>query len=44
MVVIASPFESVVTLAIVVGFWLIVVGVFEILSAFALRPGVAAIR
>lgn len=37
VVVIASPFESIVTLAIVVGVWLIVLGVFEIVSAFGIR-------
>jgi uncharacterized membrane protein HdeD (DUF308 family) len=37
IVVIASPFESIVTLAIVVGIWLIVVGVMEMVSAFGIR-------
>jgi uncharacterized membrane protein HdeD (DUF308 family) len=37
VVVIASPFESIVTLAIVVGIWLIVIGVFEVVSAFGIR-------
>ena len=37
VVVIASPFESILTLAIVVGFWLIVIGVFEVISAFGIR-------
>ena len=37
VVVIASPFESILTLAIVVGVWLIVIGVFEIVSAFGIR-------
>jgi uncharacterized membrane protein HdeD (DUF308 family) len=37
IVVIASPFESIVTLAIVVGVWLIVIGVFEVVSAFGIR-------
>jgi len=35
--VIASPFESILTLAIVVGVWLIVIGVFEVVSAFGIR-------
>ena len=37
VVVIASPFESIVTLAMVVGVWLIVIGVFEVVSAFGIR-------
>ncbi len=37
VVVIASPFESILTLAIVVGVWLIVLGVFEVVSAFGIR-------
>jgi uncharacterized membrane protein HdeD (DUF308 family) len=37
VVVIASPFESILTLAIVVGIWLIMIGVFEVVSAFGIR-------
>ncbi|WP_204803123.1 HdeD family acid-resistance protein [Mycobacterium riyadhense] len=37
MVVMASPFESIITLAIVVGVWFVVIGVFEIVSAFGIR-------
>lgn len=37
IVVIASPFESIITLAIVVGVWLIVIGVFEVVTAFGIR-------
>ena len=37
VVVIASPFESILTLAIVVGISLIVIGVFEVVSAFGIR-------
>lgn len=37
VVVIASPFESIVTLALVVGIWLIVIGVFEVVSSFGIR-------
>jgi uncharacterized membrane protein HdeD (DUF308 family) len=37
VVVIASPFESIVTLAIVAGVSLIVIGVFEVVSAFGIR-------
>ena len=39
LVVIASPFASIVTLALVVGIWLIVIGVFEVVSAFGIRSG-----
>jgi len=37
IVVMASPITSLVTLAWVVGIWLIVMGVFEIVSAFGIR-------
>jgi uncharacterized membrane protein HdeD (DUF308 family) len=37
VVVLASPFESIVTLTLVVGIWLIVMGVFEAASAFGIR-------
>ncbi len=37
IVVLASPFPSLATLTIVVGVWLIVIGVFEIVSAFGIR-------
>lgn len=37
VVVLASPFESIVTLAIVVGVWFVVIGVFEIVSSFGIR-------
>ena len=33
----ASPFESIATLTLVVGIWLIVIGVFEIVSSFVIR-------
>jgi uncharacterized membrane protein HdeD (DUF308 family) len=36
-IVLAWPFDSIVTLAFVVGIWLIVIGVFEIVSAFQVR-------
>ncbi|GAB7146218.1 HdeD family acid-resistance protein [Mycobacterium riyadhense] len=39
IVVMASPFESIITLAIVVGVWFVVIGVFEIVSAFRIRQG-----
>jgi uncharacterized membrane protein HdeD (DUF308 family) len=37
IVVLASPFASVITLAIVVGIWLAVIGVLEIVAAFGIR-------
>ncbi|MGB3354290.1 MAG: HdeD family acid-resistance protein [Mycobacterium sp.] len=37
VVLLASPFESLATLTMVVGIWLIVIGVFEIVSAFGIR-------
>ncbi|WP_369831856.1 HdeD family acid-resistance protein [Mycobacterium sp. E796] len=37
IVVLASPFDSIVTLAIVVGVWFVVIGVFEIVSSFGIR-------
>ncbi|KAA1247997.1 HdeD family acid-resistance protein [Mycobacterium simiae] len=37
IVVIAAPFESIITLAIVVGVWLVIIGACEIASAFGIR-------
>ena len=37
IVLIASPFESIWILAIVVGIWLVVIGLFEIVSSFGIR-------
>lgn len=37
VILLASPFESLATLTMVVGIWLIVLGVFEIVSAFGIR-------
>ncbi len=37
IVVLASPFASIVTLAIVVGVWFVVIGAFEIVSSFGIR-------
>jgi uncharacterized membrane protein HdeD (DUF308 family) len=37
IVVLASPFPSIVTLAIVVGVWFVVIGAFEIVSSFGIR-------
>ena len=37
IVMLASPFESIAMLTIVVGIWLIVIGLFEVVSAFGIR-------
>jgi uncharacterized membrane protein HdeD (DUF308 family) len=37
VVVLASPFASLVTLALVVGVWFVVIGVFEVVSSFGIR-------
>jgi uncharacterized membrane protein HdeD (DUF308 family) len=37
IVVLAYPFDSIVTLALVAGIWLIILGVMEIVSGFAMR-------
>ncbi|UXA10673.1 HdeD family acid-resistance protein [Mycobacterium sp. SMC-8] len=37
VIMLASPFDSLATLAMVVGIWLIVLGVFEVVSAFGIR-------
>ena len=44
IVVLASPFESIVTLAIVVGVWFVVIGVFEIVSSFGIRKASSKAR
>jgi uncharacterized membrane protein HdeD (DUF308 family) len=47
VVMLASPFESLATLTFVVGIWLIVIGVFEVASAFGIRSAskrVGAVR
>jgi uncharacterized membrane protein HdeD (DUF308 family) len=44
IVVLAWPFDSIVILALVVGIWLIVIGVFEIVSAFQIRKAGKSIR
>ena len=41
VVMLGSPFASLATLALVVGIWLVVLGVFEIASAIGLRKAVA---
>jgi uncharacterized membrane protein HdeD (DUF308 family) len=37
IVVLASPFASIVTLSLVVGVWFVVIGAFEIVSSFGIR-------
>jgi uncharacterized membrane protein HdeD (DUF308 family) len=37
IVMLASPFQSLAALTLVVGIWLIVIGVFEVVSAFGIR-------
>lgn len=44
IVVMASPFESILTLAMVVGIWLVVIGVFEVVSAFGIRKASQTLR
>lgn len=44
IVVMASPFESIITLALVVGIWCMVIGVFEIVSAFGIRKASQGLR
>lgn len=43
IVVMAAPFESIITLAIVVGIWLVVIGAFEIVSSFGIRKASKAL-
>src|SRR6201994_809641 len=43
IVVIASPFESIITLAVVVGVWLIVIGGFEVVTAFGIRKAAKSV-
>jgi uncharacterized membrane protein HdeD (DUF308 family) len=40
IVVLAWPFDSIVTLALVAGIWLIVIGVMEIVTGFGMRSDV----
>ena len=44
VVVLASPFESMATLALVVGIWLIVIGVMEVVAAFGIRTTVKKVE
>jgi uncharacterized membrane protein HdeD (DUF308 family) len=44
VVVLAYPFDSIVTLALVVGIWLIILGVMEVISAFVMRSDVKKVK
>ena len=44
VVVLASPFDSIGTLAFVVGIWLIVIGVMEVIAAIAIRRTTTAVH
>jgi uncharacterized membrane protein HdeD (DUF308 family) len=44
VVVLAYPFDSIVTLALVVGIWLIVLGVMEVISGFGMRSDVKKVE
>lgn len=44
IIVLASPFSSLATLTLVVGIWLIVIGVFEIVGSFSIRKAGNAAR
>jgi uncharacterized membrane protein HdeD (DUF308 family) len=44
VVIMASPFESIQTLALVVGIWLIVLGVMEVVAAIAIRKAGEKVR
>jgi uncharacterized membrane protein HdeD (DUF308 family) len=43
IVMIGSPFESIAILTLIVGIWLIVIGVFEIVSSFGIRNASKAV-
>jgi uncharacterized membrane protein HdeD (DUF308 family) len=44
IVVLAYPFDSIVTLALVTGIWLIIIGAIEIVSGFGMRSDVKKIE
>ena len=44
IVVLAYPFDSIVTLALVVGVWLIILGVMEVISGFGIRSRVKKVE
>jgi uncharacterized membrane protein HdeD (DUF308 family) len=43
IVMIGSPFETIAILTLIVGIWLVVIGVFEIVSSFAIRSASKAV-
>jgi uncharacterized membrane protein HdeD (DUF308 family) len=43
-VMMASPFESIAILTLIVGIWLVVIGVFEVVSSFAIRGASKAVE
>jgi len=43
-VVLAWPVDSIAILTLVVGIWLVVIGVFEIMAAFVIRRDVTTLR
>ena len=43
-VVLVYPFDSIVTLALVVGIWLIILGVMEVISGFGMRSDVKKVK
>jgi uncharacterized membrane protein HdeD (DUF308 family) len=43
IVMLASPFDSIAILTLIVGIWLVVIGVFEIVSSFAIRGASKAV-
>jgi uncharacterized membrane protein HdeD (DUF308 family) len=42
--VLAYPFDSIVTLTLVVGIWLIILGVMEVISGFGMRGDVKKVE
>ena len=44
VVVLVYPFDSIVTLALVVGIWLIILGVMEVISAFGMRSDAKKVK
>ncbi|SRX81952.1 hypothetical protein MPP7335_03708 [Mycolicibacterium parafortuitum] len=44
VILLAAPFESIETLTVVVGIWLVVLGVFEVISAFGIRSASKDLR
>lgn len=44
IIVLAYPFTSLATLVLVVGIWLIIIGVFEVVAAFGIRKGGGDVR